>query len=229
MLEARVYTCKVRKSLKISTFRASFSGRKFAEKNEQIYIIRIHKNKANGEMSEVLPDQGLILSVEFIANNSLVMSVAIVAPVVFAYRGLFSSPSYYLHAFRVLNVAGQGIEGKNRDMLVGGKQGNIKVYNQVSRKWRSLLAQDCREGALTIRLGAAVVAATVLLLGFLLRNTLYNILHSGLIQWLLLLRSTLRISFYNYPLQQLFILLFRSLLQSRRSGMLSSYQPKCTL
>ena len=116
-----MYACKVRKSLKISTFGASFSGRKFAEKNEWIHMIRIHENKANGEMSEVLPDQGLILSVEFIANDSSVMSAAMVAPVVFACRGSFSSPSCYLHAFRVLNAAGQGVEGKNRDMLVGGK------------------------------------------------------------------------------------------------------------
>lgn len=102
-----MYACKVRKSQKISTFGASFSGPKFAEKNEWIHMIRIHENKANGEVSEVLPDQELIPSVAFIANDSSVMSAAfMVAPVVFACRGSFSSPPCYLHAFRVFNVAG---------------------------------------------------------------------------------------------------------------------------
>ena len=45
---------RVRKSLKISAFDASFSGR---TKHEWIHMIQIHKSKPNGAMSEVLPDR----------------------------------------------------------------------------------------------------------------------------------------------------------------------------
>ena len=57
---------------------------------------RIHENKANGTMSEVLPDRNCFGRAKFVAND-----IALLLP-------RQSSLPCYFHAFRVLNMAGYG-------------------------------------------------------------------------------------------------------------------------
>ena len=149
---------------------------------------RIHEKQANGTMSEVLPDRNCF------GRADLALPCC-------------------LHALRVFNVAESGESGKHgmlvskiQSMLVGGKQCIAEACSRVSGRSCGAQAWECREGALADSHAVAV-----------LRGTLRDILHSGLVQWRLLLRSDLRIFFHNCLLQWLFVLLFLSLLRSRRS------------